>query len=79
MLDQLGANTESEDLREFFARSDDLIEELQIEYTRLFINGVPHVVAPPYGSVYLDKSLQGLHVAKTLTYYREKGLNIRVF
>ena len=76
MLDQLGANTESEALREFFTRSDDFIEALQIEYTRLFINGVPHVVAPPYGSVYLDKSLQGLHAAKTLTYYREKGCDM---
>jgi TorA maturation chaperone TorD len=73
MLDQLEANTESEDLRVFFAQTDDFIEDLQIEYTRLFINGVPHVVAPPYGSVYLDKSLQGLHASKTLTYYREKG------
>lgn len=76
MLDQLEANTESEDLREFFAQTDDFIEDLQIEYTRLFINGVPHVVAPPYGSVYLDKSLQGLHASKTLAYYREKGCDM---
>lgn len=76
MLDQLEANTESEALRVFFAQTDDFIEDLQIEYTRLFINGVPHVVAPPYGSVYLDKSLQGLHASKTLTYYREKGCDM---
>ena len=76
MLDQLEANEESENLRIFFARTDDFIEDLQIEYTRLFINGVPHVVAPPYGSVYLDKSLQGLHASKTLTYYREKGCDM---
>lgn len=76
MLDQLEANTESKDLRQFFARTDDFIEDLQIEYTRLFINGVPHVVAPPYGSVYLDKSLQGLHASKTLLYYREKGCDM---
>jgi len=76
MLDQLEASEESENLRKFFARTDDFIEDLQIEYTRLFINGVPHVVAPPYGSVYLDKSLQGLHASKTLTYYREKGCDM---
>lgn len=76
MLDQLEANTESEALRVFFSQTDDFIEDLQIEYTRLFINGVPHVVAPPYGSVYLDKSLQGLHASKTLTYYREKGCDM---
>jgi TorA maturation chaperone TorD len=25
------------------------------EYSRLFINAFPHVIAPPYGSVYLEK------------------------
>ena len=76
MLDHLGADAECQKLKTSFARSDDFIEELQIEYTRLFINGVPHVVAPPYGSVYLDKSLQGLHASKTLLYYREKGCDM---
>jgi len=76
MLDQLGADAECQKLKASFARSADVIEELQIEYTRLFINGVPHVVAPPYGSVYLDKSLQGLHASKTLLYYREKGCDM---
>jgi len=76
MLEQLEAAAESEDLKAFINESDDPIEALQIEYTRLFINGVPHVVAPPYGSVYLDKSLQGIHASKTLAYYREKGCDM---
>ena len=32
------------------------------EYTRLFINAFPHVIAPPYGSIYLEK--EGLVYAK---------------
>lgn len=30
------------------------LKELQKEYTRLFINARPHVIAPPYSSIYLD-------------------------
>ncbi|MDI3281435.1 MAG: molecular chaperone TorD family protein, partial [Bacillota bacterium] len=29
-----------------------LAEELEVEYTRLFINGYPRIVATPYASVY---------------------------
>ena len=53
------------------------METLQIEHTRLFINGVPHVIAPPYGSVYLDKSLLGLHTEKTLRFYAECGYSLK--
>ncbi len=56
--------------------SEDPIEDLQVEYTRLFINGVPHVVAPPYGSVYMDQSLQGTFAGNTLAFYREKGFGM---
>ena len=73
LIKQLGAVEEAAELEQCFARSADLLEDLQVEYTRLFINGVPHVAAPPYASVYLDKSLQGVHAAKTLAFYREKG------
>ncbi len=73
LLNQLGAVQEALDLEKYFTESADLLEELQVEYTRLFINGVPHVAAPPYASVYLDKSLQGVHASRTLAFYREKG------
>ncbi len=76
LLNQLGAVQEALDLEKSFAESADLLEELQVEYTRLFINGVPHVVAPPYASVYLDKSLQGVHASRTLAFYREKGCDM---
>lgn len=59
-----------------FSVSKDILEDLQVEYTRLFINGVPHVVAPPYASVYLDKTLRGKYSDKILTYYRSLGYTL---
>lgn len=76
LLEALGANQEREAIRFEFSRANDPLEQLQIEYTRLFINGVPHVVAPPYGSVYLDRSLQGPHTEKTRNFYRQYGYDL---
>jgi len=49
------------------------------EYTRLFINASPHVIAPPYGSFYLEK--EGLVSAKTtsevLRFYHEAGFTLK--
>ncbi len=69
----LGAIQEGKGIQKALEQSPDFIEDLQIEYTRLFINGVPHVVAPPYASVYMDQSIQGSFALKTLNFYREKG------
>ena len=77
LLNALGAENEGREIRAAMAEPGDGLEKLQIEYTRLFINGVPHVAAPPYGSVYLDKSLQGQHAAKTLQFYREHGFLLK--
>lgn len=50
---------------------------LQVEYTRLFINAVPHVPAPPYASAY---SAQGLLMSETveraLQAYQQAGLDL---
>jgi TorA maturation chaperone TorD len=73
LLNALGGTEEQAILQEHFSNSDNVIEDLQIEYTRLFINGVPHVAAPPYASVYLDKSLQGAFTAEILAFYHDKG------
>ncbi len=56
----------------------DPLLDAQIEYTRLFINTAPHLVAPPFGSVYLegDKSLQGKSTEKTRDFYRQYGFDI---
>lgn len=73
LLENLEAKDEQTKLKEVFESDKNLIETLQIEHTRLFINGIPHVAAPPYGSVYINKSLQGTFTEKTLTYYRDNG------
>jgi TorA maturation chaperone TorD len=77
LLDVLQATPEKEAIQTAIGNDSDPIESLQIEYTRLFINGVPHVIAPPYGSVYLDKSLQGLHTEKTLRFYADHGYRLK--
>ena len=77
LLDALGANEEKDFLQQEFSRSKDILEDLQVEYTRLFINGVPHVAAPPYGSVYLEKTLRGKYSDEILTYYHSLGYNLR--
>ncbi len=53
--------------------SDQFLEDVQVDYTRLFINGVPKVVAPPFGSVYIDGSLNGTTADVTLAFYRQHG------
>ncbi len=56
----------------------DQLLDAQVEYTRLFINGAPHVIAPPYGSVYLEgeQSLQGKSTETTRDFYRQYGFDI---
>ncbi len=76
LLDALGGNAEKRLLTTTLNNSEDYLEDLQIEYTRLFINGMPHVVAPPYGSVYLEKSLQGKYAEELLLYYRSLGYSL---
>jgi len=55
-----------------------LLEWLQIEHTRLFINGVPATVAPPYGSVYRrgEGMLNGRSTEKTREFYRQHGFDL---
>ncbi len=56
--------------------SPEILEDIQVEYTRLFINGIPHVVAPPYASVYIDGTLNSTTADKTREYFRKKGFDI---
>ncbi|MCP3887348.1 MAG: molecular chaperone TorD family protein [Desulfobulbaceae bacterium] len=76
LLDTLGGIKEKELIQEAIAASHDFIEELQIEHTRLFINGFPHVAAPPYGSVYLEKTLRGKYSDEILLHYRSLGYDL---
>lgn len=56
--------------------TDAILEEIQVDYTRLFINGVPHVVAPPYASIYIDGTLNSTTADKTREYFRRHGFDI---
>lgn len=73
LLESLGGDTEKQQLSDAVAIDEKTLEDLQIEYTRLFINGVPHVVAPPYGSVYLEKTLRGKYSERIVQFYNEHG------
>jgi len=52
------------------------LDELEIEYTRLFVNAYPRIPTPPYSSVYLDKDHQvwGPGTAQAGRFYEEAGL-----
>lgn len=75
-LRELGATDESNELLKLAAQSDDFQEDLQVEFTRLFITGVPHVAAPPYGSVYLEKTLRGKYSDDVFLYYKDQGYSL---
>ena len=56
-----------------FPATPQLLEDLQVEYTRMFINSIPHVIAPMYGSVYLDADgmLYGSSAEKVKAFYHQ--------
>ena len=56
----------------------DIWLELQKNYTRLFINAMPKVPAPPYGSLYLEKEglVWGKTTVEAVKLYAEAGLNV---
>ena len=78
LLDSLDRSDELTAFRDWRRRSSDPLDELRIEYTRLFINAVPHVTVPPYASVYLDGSgiLQGPTTERTRDFYRAHGYDL---
>ncbi|HIE33379.1 MAG TPA: hypothetical protein EYP81_04980 [Thermodesulfobacteriaceae bacterium] len=51
------------------------LEDLKVEYTRLFITSPYYTPAPPYASVYLssDRRLKGEGYDQALAFYREAG------
>lgn len=55
--------------------SEQFLEDVQVDYTRLFINGYPHVIAPPYGSMYIDGSLNDTTADITRNFYRQHGFD----
>ena len=77
-LAELGWDAEAQALRRSLSASAAGLESLQVEHTRLFVNAVPAVIAPPYGSVYLsgDGMLYGPSAEKTKLFYREQGYDL---
>lgn len=65
----------SKKMAEALMRYDE--EGLLVEYARLFL-GPNELLAPPYGSVYLDKggTLMGESTAKAMDFYEAEGLSM---
>ena len=59
------------------AEREAALQALQVEYTYLFINAVPHVPAPPYASAYTAQGLlMGEPAEAALVAYRQAGLTL---
>ncbi len=51
------------------------LEELQAEYTRLFINAYPSVLCPPYESFYREGAVYGITSSEVEQVYLNSGLD----
>ncbi|NTW47242.1 MAG: molecular chaperone TorD family protein, partial [Chlorobaculum sp.] len=51
-------------------------EALQAEYTRLFLNGYPRTVCPPYESVYLEQRMHGEAAVAVAAAYAEWEMKV---
>lgn len=58
---------------------EEVLKELQIDYTRMLINHYPKILVAPYSSVYLDKDAKvwGPSTAKAARLYQAAGLYMR--
>src|SRR5512143_165216 len=70
----------SQDANGSLARSRELlarvpIEELQAEYTRLFISAYPKLLCPPYESFYREGIVYGNSSIEVGEWYRKHGLD----
>ena len=52
------------------------LDQVQGEYTRLFINGYPQLPCPPYESAYREKTLLGQATGTVHDMYRQWGLEV---
>ncbi len=78
LLRSLGREDLANEIQPLLSCSDSILDDLQVEYTRLFINSVPKSTVPPYASVYMDgdKTIQGKTTQKIHDYYRNCGFDI---
>ena len=78
MLEGLGWHGDIREIDALIQADPDIIETLQVEHTRLFINAVPHVIAPPYGSVYMpgEGTLMNKSTELVRQFYRQRGFDL---
>ncbi|NLZ16426.1 MAG: hypothetical protein GX087_01650 [Desulfobulbaceae bacterium] len=70
---------EAEDVRQWRQQCPDLLHDLRLEYTRLFITAARrNTTVPPYASVYLDSDalLQGRTTERIHDFYRSCGYEL---
>ncbi len=78
LLESLEWDTEQTELSQWRSQCSNIIDDLQVEYTRLFINSAPRTTVPPYASVYMDgdRNIQGKTTEITRTFYRDRGFDL---
>lgn len=60
------------------ASAEEILRQLRIGYTRLFVTAYPRVPAPPYESVYVDEGgVWGKSTAAVLRKYGEYGVTLQ--
>jgi nitrate reductase assembly molybdenum cofactor insertion protein NarJ len=75
ILKKLG---EDEEVKKIAPSLSDLpsLEDMQVEYTGLFISAFPTLPAVPYESYYREGTLNGETTVKRLKYYNKKGFSL---
>ena len=78
LLDSLDWQTELSAFRQWREQTANHLDDLQIEYTRLFITAAIRKTIPPYASVYMDGdgTLSGRTTELTRDFYRERGYDL---
>lgn len=78
ILSELVDETETVEIQTILSSQSlpQLVEELRVEYTQLFINHYPHVIAPPFASIYMDQMFQSFFTEKTDKFYQQKQFTV---
>lgn len=78
LLEEMGWHDDIRELDNIMAGDSNFIETLQVEHTRLFINAAPHVIAPPYGSVYMkgEGTIMNRSTERVRDFYRQHGFDL---
>lgn len=78
LLSSLEWQDELDAIERWQRKTANLIDDLQIAYTKLFINSAPGSTIPPYASVYRDgdRCIQGKTTEKIKDFYRDCGFEV---